>query len=215
MSPAPGDAAVGCGEDSDASTGGSTDQNEVMCWIFDSLRIHWGRFGEDSQLALIFFKWVETTSLMMMMMMMMVVVMVVVMVNDDDYYLIHLPTWSLTARFPLKSYWNPKGKDRLPTIIFQGPASGFLKNEDFTVLFQEKSVFFLQDFKPMGPRILFLKRIPSFEKPINLKDYQKTCQPHPRWCREKNGPVPGRWHQEWRQFSGGNRCLKNLVGKGI
>ena len=117
--------------------------------------------------------------------------------------------------FPWKGTETQKEKDRLPTIIFQGPASGFLKNEDFTVLFQEKTVFFLQDFKPMGPRILFLKRIPSFEKPINLKDYQKTCQPHPRWCREKNGPVPGRWHQEWRQFSGGNRCLKNLVGKGI
>ena len=33
-----------------------------------------------------------------------------------------LPTWSLTASLPLKSSRNPKGKDHLPTIIFQGRA---------------------------------------------------------------------------------------------
>ena len=32
----------------------------------------------------------------------------------------YLPSWSLTASLPLKSYRNPKGKDRLPTIVFQG-----------------------------------------------------------------------------------------------
>ncbi len=32
------------------------------------------------------------------------------------------PTWSLTASFPLKSYRNPIGKDRLPTTIFEGRA---------------------------------------------------------------------------------------------
>ena len=33
-----------------------------------------------------------------------------------------LPTWSLTASFPLKSDQNPKGKACLPTIICQGQA---------------------------------------------------------------------------------------------
>ena len=33
-----------------------------------------------------------------------------------------LPSRSLTASLPLKSYRNPIGKDRLPTIIFQGRA---------------------------------------------------------------------------------------------
>ena len=111
-----------------------------------------------------------------------------------------IPSRSLTASLPLKSYHNPIGKDRLPTTIFKGyvklqgctwrinPVSKWLGSPPFI---SHETAICKGSHNPRswGLTITMILQVPVIRIPVKLGWVELTI-PNMSWDSTQNPPMP-------------------------